>query len=126
MDRSSDLRYNPLVIIGRHDYNRTAEGIDCGMTMESTELSTPSQQCRCTVIEIDEVHRCYLAAAIIRFNALHAGTSVTVSDQITLFDDGTSLVDALIADFYHCLYREKVYSETLPLRRALISGVLGR
>lgn len=96
------------------------------MAMEPTELSTPSQQCRCTVFEIDEVHRSYLAAAIIRFNALHPGTSVTASDQITLFDDGSSLLDALIADFHHCLYREKVYTETLPLRRALISGVLGR
>lgn len=96
------------------------------MAMEPTELSTPSQQCRCTVIEIDEVHRSYLAAAIIRFNVLHAGTSVTVSEQITLSDDGSSSLDALIADFHHCLYREKVYTETLPLRRALISGVLGR
>lgn len=94
--------------------------------MERTELNTPSQRGRCTIIEIDEVHRSYLAAAIVRFNAQHPGTSVTVSDQITVFDDGASLVDALVADFHHCLYREKIYTETLPLRRALISGVLGR
>ena len=96
------------------------------MAMEPTELNGPNQQVRCTIIEIDEAHRSYLAAAIIRFKALHAGTSVTMSDQITLLDDGTCCVDALIADFHHCLYREKIYTETLPLRRALISGVLGR
>lgn len=94
--------------------------------MESTELGEPSQQGRCTIIEIDAAHHPYLAAAIIRFNALHAGVRVTHSDEITLSDDGTASVDALLADFQHCLYREKIYAETLPLRRALISGVLGR
>lgn len=94
--------------------------------MKPKELGTPSQQSRCTIIEIDEAHRPYLAAAASRFNALHAGVGVNVSDEITLFDGGTASVDALIADFHHCLYREKVYTETLPLRRALISGVLGR
>ena len=49
-----------------------------------------------------------------------------MSKQITLSDDGTSPVATLIANFHHCLYREKIYSETLPLRRALISSVLGR
>lgn len=96
------------------------------MAMKPTELSTPSQQGRCTIIEIDEVHRLNLAAATLRFNGLHAGTSIIVSDEIKLFDDGTAPLDVLIADFHHCLYREKVYSETLSLRRALISGVLGR
>jgi len=94
--------------------------------MESIELGEPSQQRRCTIIEIDAAHRPYLAAATIRFSALHAGVRVTQSKEITLFDDGTASVGALIADFQLCLYREKIYAETLPLRRALISGVLGR
>lgn len=100
--------------------------IDCCEIMNPKEASSTNQQYRCSVIEIDEVHRPYLADAILRFNGLHAGTRVDLSEKITLFDDGTSSIDALIADFHHCLYREKVYAETLPLRRALINGVLGR
>ncbi|MBB4420788.1 hypothetical protein GGE20_005779 [Rhizobium leguminosarum] len=95
--------------------------------MEITEFSTPTQRYeRRTLIEFDEAHRPYLAAAILRFNAANAVARVEVSKQITLSDDGTSPIDELIANFHHCLYREKIYSETLPLRRALIKGVLGR
>jgi len=78
------------------------------------------------LIDIDEAHRPYLAATILRFNAMNALARVESSTQITLFDDGSSPIDVLISDFQHCLYREKIYTETLPLRRALISGVLGR
>ncbi|MGR9257774.1 hypothetical protein [Rhizobium leguminosarum] len=78
------------------------------------------------MIDVDEAHRPYLTAAILRFNAANAAARVEASKQITLSDDGTSPINTLIANFHHFLYREKIYSETLPLRRALISGVLGR
>jgi hypothetical protein len=95
--------------------------------MERTESSTLIQKYeRRTLIDVDEAHRPYLAAAVLRFNAANAVARVEVSKQLTLSDDGTSPVDTLIANFHHCLYREKIYSETLPLRRALISSVLGR
>jgi hypothetical protein len=95
--------------------------------MERTESSTLIQKYeRRTLIDVDEAHRPYLAAAVLRFNAANAVARVEVSKQLTLSDDGTSPVDTLIANLYHCLYREKIYSETLPLRRALISSVLGR
>lgn len=95
--------------------------------MESTESGKPMPIYeRCTLIDIDEAHRAYLAAAILRFNAMNTVARVELTTQITLFDDGSSPIDALISDFQHCLYREKIYAETLPLRRALISGVLGR
>ncbi|AYG64060.1 hypothetical protein CCGE525_35185 (plasmid) [Rhizobium jaguaris] len=70
--------------------------------------------------------RPYLAAAIVRFTALHAGIEIEVSQTVSLLDDGIAPVDLLVQEFRHCLYREKIYAETLPLRRALVDGVLGR
>ncbi|OWV98101.1 hypothetical protein ATY81_27285 [Rhizobium sp. R72] len=121
------MQYNHLVIKRPSCYNRCEEGVDRHCPMERTEFSTPIQRYeRRTLIDIDEAHRPYLAAAILRFNAMNAVAKVELSTQITLFDDGSSLIDVLISDFQHCLYRGKIYTETLPLRRALISGVLGR
>jgi hypothetical protein len=97
------------------------------LTVAPKEFTNPSPpEKRRTTIDIDEVHRPYLAAAVLRFNATNSGVSAEMSEQITLFDDGSSPIVALTASFLDCLYREKIYSDTLALRRALISGVLGR
>jgi hypothetical protein len=37
----------------------------------------------------------------------------------------TPPASGLERDFLFCLYRQKIYAETLPLRSALIAGVAG-
>ncbi|MGV1951063.1 hypothetical protein ACQZ44_09560 [Agrobacterium vitis] len=94
--------------------------------MKTTGLSAQSGNDQSTIIDINESYQPYVAGAVIRFNALHPDANVTHFDTVMLSSSDASSAGALITDFYHCLYREKIYADTLHLRQALINGVLGR
>lgn len=81
---------------------------------------------RACKIPISPEFRPYLHNAIMRFSYLHPSVDVAVDTDVTLTaGEGTDVAD-LIRDFHFTLCRQKIYAETLPLRRTLIEGVMGR
>ena len=65
--------------------------------------------------------------ALSRFSYLHPSIEIKAGPEvITIFADPTDDVGALVRDLQFALYRQKIYAETLPLRKALIEGVMGR
>ncbi|WP_245464029.1 hypothetical protein [Rhizobium sp. NXC24] len=118
---------NPMVFKCQHCYNlnHTEWGRCTDVKPQNSRTLSPKKTRR-SAIELDPTFRPYLAVAIVRFSALHPGTEIEISQTISLLDDGAASVDLLVREFHHCLYREKIYAETLPLRRALLDGVLGR
>ncbi|WHS94231.1 hypothetical protein VPK21_004352 [Sinorhizobium kummerowiae] len=82
-------------------------------------------------------HRCDVAVgpdfqahvndAISRFSYLHPSIEIEVGPEvISLFADSRHDVGDLVRDLQFALYRQKIYAETLPLRKTLIEGVMGR
>ncbi|QKK18879.1 hypothetical protein [Rhizobium indicum] len=69
----------------------------------------------------------YVADATVRFRYLNPGIGVTISGA-TAVVAGSEVVNVkdLEQQFMFCLYRQKIYSETLPLRHTLLAGVTGR
>jgi len=69
----------------------------------------------------------YVADAVVRFRYLNPGMDVMISGATAVIA-GKEVVDirGLEQQFMFCLYRQKIYSETLPLRRTLLAGVTGQ
>ena len=69
----------------------------------------------------------YLSDAVVRFRYLNPGIQVKTGDGFVLISStGADLMsNDLERQFLFCLYRQKVYAETLPLRTTLIAGVTG-
>ncbi|MDW9542662.1 hypothetical protein GOA55_10525 [Sinorhizobium meliloti] len=71
--------------------------------------------------------RAHISDAINRFSYLHPSIEVEVGPEvISLFADSRHDVGELVRDLQFALYRQKIYAETLPLRKTLIEGVMGR
>lgn len=121
------IQCNRLVFGCQHGYNlnRTEWGGCTDVKPQNSHTSSP-EKTRRSAIELDPTFRPYLAVAIVRFSASHPDTEIEISQTISLLDNGAAPSDLLVREFHHCLYREKIYAETLPLRRALVDGVLGR
>ncbi|WP_026622583.1 hypothetical protein M728_005698 (plasmid) [Ensifer sp. WSM1721] len=67
----------------------------------------------------------WLADATARFRYLYPDVHLTISDQSVTLTTSRDQMSMLVQDFVFCLYRQKIYSETLPLRTMLIEGVTG-
>jgi hypothetical protein len=69
----------------------------------------------------------YVAEATVRFRYLNPGLDVAIDGGTATIDGQTSgSAEHLEQQFMFCLYRQKIYSETLPLRRTLLASVTGR
>ncbi|TDW31877.1 hypothetical protein EV128_108204 [Rhizobium azibense] len=69
----------------------------------------------------------HVAEATVRFRYLIPGSNVAIAGDIVTIDGETGVsAEQLEQQFLYCLYRQKIYSETLPLRRTLLAGVTGR
>lgn len=67
----------------------------------------------------------WLADACARFGYLHPNVDVK-NEGAVVEVVGPGVNDpALVQDFLFCLYRQKIYGETLTHRRMLIEGVTG-
>lgn len=72
--------------------------------------------------------RPHLEKSLVRFGYIRPAVEVTIAENGALLYI-TSVEGELasaIRDLQHCLYREKIYAETLGLREALIYGVMGK
>ncbi len=77
-------------------------------------------------IEIPQQFLPYLADTIIRFKYLRPDVELETGEGFVLLSGAhVSLSASIEREFLFCLYRQKVYAETLPLRSALIAGVTG-
>lgn len=73
------------------------------------------------IIDIAPIFRPYLDEAIARFSYLHPGVEVVTSEQGVAL---SSSDHALVAEFRHALYRQKIHRETEHLRRTVIERLL--
>lgn len=74
-------------------------------------------------IEIEACFRAFLPEAIARFGYLYPHIHVqTGPDHVVLNSERSCSREA--SEFRYMLYRQKIFSETLELRRELIGGIL--
>ena len=66
----------------------------------------------------------YLAEAMVRFQYLNPDTLIDV-DGNSVRVVGASESSGAKRELLFALYRQKIYEESLPMRRALIAGVTG-
>jgi hypothetical protein len=67
----------------------------------------------------------WLPDASARFGYLHPGVVLNIKGSLVEFAGQGADAPTLLQDFLFCLYRQKIYSETLIHRRMLIEGVTG-
>lgn len=70
--------------------------------------------------------RAYVNDAVSRFSYLHPSVEIELGADVTFVTDDNIDLTELVRDFHFTLCRQKIYAETLPLRRTLIEGVMGR
>ncbi|MFK0332712.1 hypothetical protein ACIQUB_16435 [Rhizobium sp. NPDC090275] len=77
-------------------------------------------------IEIPPQFLPYLSDTIVRFRYLQPDIELEMGKGFVLLSKADAPpASGLDRDFLFCLYRQKIYAETLPLRSALIAGVTG-
>lgn len=69
----------------------------------------------------------YVADAVARFRYLYPSVNVTtIGAMVVAIGNETVNATEIEQQFMFCLYRQKIYAETLPLRRTLLAGVVGQ
>jgi hypothetical protein len=66
----------------------------------------------------------FLAEGLTRFQYLNPDATIEV-DGTSLSISGADDFSVAKRDLLFCVYRQKIYEESLPMRRALIAGVTG-
>jgi hypothetical protein len=68
----------------------------------------------------------YVSAAISRISYIHPRLSLTLSDnrELRVAGEADVTVDAAKRDVAYTLYREKIFTETLEMRRRFVERVL--
>lgn len=87
-----------------------------------------SQKLRVITIPVDASFEPYLPNASARFAYLRPDVRLEAQEKCVVIKLAASddEIATVTQDFRFCLYREKIYRETLPLRQTLIQGVMGR
>lgn len=75
-------------------------------------------------IEIDEALAEYAAAAIMRLQYLYPAIDFTRSDGRILMESDSELPSNIRQEIAYALYREKIYSDNLEIRRSLYRRIL--
>lgn len=83
---------------------------------------------RAITIPVDAAFEPYVANTVARFGYLRPDVKLEVQEHCVVINVAASDEEManVTQDFRFCLYREKIYRETLPLRQTLIQGVMGR
>lgn len=74
---------------------------------------------------VDDEHQPWLPQATLRFGYLYPQIDVVVDGSIVRFAGPGAEDPTLKQEFQFCLYRQKIFEQTLPLRKTLIEGVTG-
>lgn len=79
------------------------------------------------IVSVEDTFKPYADAALTRLRYLYPGVTFTLARSgIEAEGDPAALTEALCRDIHYALYREKIYAQTLPMRRALIETVTRR
>lgn len=85
------------------------------------------QASRTTMVEIAEVVQPFISPALIRLRYLYPNARFAVVDKnIEVHADPEADMSLLYREVLYAVYREKIYAETLGMRRALIEAVMRR
>lgn len=77
------------------------------------------------IVELPPTFGSYVDAAIVRLSAqIPEFSFASVSGGISVEPSPESLPSYLRAAIMHAVYRERIYSETLAMREALLSAVM--
>ncbi|WP_296081913.1 hypothetical protein [uncultured Agrobacterium sp.] len=74
---------------------------------------------------IDEPLRRWLPEASVRFQYLYPEIELTIDGDIVRFAGKNAGDPRVKREFQFCLYRQKIFEQTLPMRKMLIEGVTG-
>ena len=77
------------------------------------------------IVEIPDALARFVESALVRLRAQHTGIEFEICPQgirITPSEQATS--GRLYSSVLHAVYREKIYTETLPMRVALMQAIL--
>lgn len=78
-------------------------------------------------IEVPQNFQCFVESALIRLQVQYPSLRFSASGQgVAVEELPPDMLDDLRKNVLHAIYREKIYSETLPLRHALIGAVTAR
>ncbi|WP_112098756.1 hypothetical protein [Mesorhizobium hawassense] len=78
-------------------------------------------------IEIPQDFQCFVEGALIRLQVQYPSLRFSASSHgVEVEELPPDRLDDLRKNVLHAIYREKIYSETLPLRHALIGAVTAR
>ncbi|TPI78014.1 hypothetical protein [Mesorhizobium sp. B2-8-9] len=79
------------------------------------------------VVEIPPQFEKYADAAMLRLQVLYPACRIVRQDgEISVRSSGWLAEDQFRKDVLHFLYREKIYTETLAMRQALVAAVTTR
>ena len=78
------------------------------------------------VVEVPQAFHGFMDSAVVRLGYLYPDRIFEATGFGIAISNGSEISDELRRDVLHCVYREKVFAETLPLRRRLIDGLLGQ
>lgn len=81
------------------------------------------------IVSVPDLLKPFVGPALVRLRYLHPEVRFECFEEeggVTIEADPASDIDALRAEVCYAIYREKIYAETLPLRRTLLEAVMGR
>lgn len=67
----------------------------------------------------------YVPDAVVRFRYLNPGLDIVCDGSAVAMSVVPERAAELEQEFMFCVYRQKIYVETLPLRKTLLAGVTG-
>ena len=79
------------------------------------------------IVPVADPFQPYAEAAVARLNYLYPAAKVTLTAEgIEASDHAGISLEVIWRDIHHALYREKIYAETLAMRRSLLEAVTRR
>jgi len=79
------------------------------------------------IVVVEEPFKPYAEAAITRLHYLYPAVSFDlVAEGIEIGGDPGIAAESLSREIHYALYREKIYGETMSMRRSLIEAVTRR
>jgi hypothetical protein len=88
-----------------------------------TDDQVPHERGEC-FIDVPEAFRAYLDVAIARFQVLHPGVLIEhCHPAIRISEVGSLGASNAQRELLHLLYRERIYTETLPMRHSLLRAL---
>lgn len=85
-----------------------------------------NEQARSLRAEVPSLFLPYIDAALLRLQVIFPHLSFTHSENVVLVLELDAAEQAkLRTEMSHQIYRERIFTETLPMRKSLLSTVLG-